>query len=496
MPTRPPGPRRRPRHPLRPSRLLASACGAVLLLTGGAAWAGPTAVPRAPADGREVDYLGTTVTVPADWRVVDFARDPHACLRLDRPTLYLGTPGDQADCPARGAADRADTLHLEPAAEAAPRVDLPTLDRLAELTEDGDGPVAAALRAAREARRTLPGGRLLATVSYAETPDTVRRILERAVTDLDADAGAPGLARTATATPAAHPATPRTAGRPTGRPEPLDVEGFDACTAPTQDTMDAWRAHSPFRAVGVYIGGRARACAQPRLTADWIERQRAAGWHPMPIWVGPQPWANRATALAGEPAAAARQGLEAADGAAAAARALGLAPGSVLYLDVEHYQDRAAWDAPVLAYTAAWTERLHELGWASGVYAAANSGVRALAGHHERERAGTPDVLWSAAWNGRAETGDTAMGLPAGTPLWSGASRVHQYRGDHAATFGGARLTIDRNRVLVAPDGGPGEGPGGGPGGDPGGGPGDPGSPVPTLPLDLPGPTGYPFGLT
>ena len=37
--------------------------------------------------------------------------------------------------------------------------------------------------------------------------------------------------------------------------------GFDACDAPSASTMTAWRAASPYRAIGVYLGGVNRACA-------------------------------------------------------------------------------------------------------------------------------------------------------------------------------------------------------------------------------------------
>ncbi len=43
--------------------------------------------------------------------------------------------------------------------------------------------------------------------------------------------------------------------------------GFDACAAPSSRAMAAW-ATSPYRAIGVYIGGANRACSQPNLTDD------------------------------------------------------------------------------------------------------------------------------------------------------------------------------------------------------------------------------------
>ena len=41
--------------------------------------------------------------------------------------------------------------------------------------------------------------------------------------------------------------------------------------------MNAWLA-SPYRAIGVYIGGANRGCAQPNLTATWVQDEVAAGW--------------------------------------------------------------------------------------------------------------------------------------------------------------------------------------------------------------------------
>src|SRR3954447_7579885 len=63
--------------------------------------------------------------------------------------------------------------------------------------------------------------------------------------------------------------------------------GFDACTAPSGATMDAWLA-SPFRAVVIYFGGTNRACGQPALTPDWVTHQQANGWHLIPISLGLQ----------------------------------------------------------------------------------------------------------------------------------------------------------------------------------------------------------------
>ncbi|MFD9305332.1 DUF1906 domain-containing protein [Streptomyces sp. NPDC060048] len=388
-------------------------------------------------DGPTVDYRGLRLTVPAGWRVVDLDRNPEACLRLDLPTLYLGHAGTQGECAAaRAAAPRADTLHLEPLDGAPPRADIPTVGG------DGGDPLPKVRGDSNEIRYALRRAGLMATVSYGTTPESVRGVLARARALAPPAAPGPGPA-------AVQPAVAVGGGPRSAVQEPFTGEGFDACTAPTQKAMNAWRADSPFGAVGVYIGGRARACAQPQLTAEWVSRQTGAGWHLMPIWVGPQPWHSASTGLSTDPSEANEQGMAAADGAAQAAGSLGLAEGTVLYNDLENYTDRATWDAPVVAYLTAWTVRLHELGYRAAAYVAASSGAKALSAHYAQAPDAMPDVLWVARWNGAASVTDADLGLPAGTRQWAGARRAHQFRGDHDATYGDVTINIDRNWVDV-----------------------------------------------
>ncbi|MCX5196720.1 DUF1906 domain-containing protein [Streptomyces sp. NBC_00249] len=418
----------------------ATAAAPALAVAVGAARAAAPAVRAAPAGatpagGSGVDYQGLRLVLPDGWRVVDLDRHPEACLRLDLPTLYLGHAGTQAQCSGRRAVPtRADTLHLEPVEGAPPRADIPTLP------VDGTAGLPPAEGDSGEVRYALRDAGVMATLSYGASPDAVRSLLARAAGTraADAPAGPPVIATAA-------PAPPRTVQYA------FAGQGFDACTAPPQRSMDAWRGTSPFGAVGIYIGGRARACAQPQLTAGWVRRQAEAGWHLMPIWVGPQPWHDAATGLSTDPSKANDQGRAAAEGAVDAARALGLAEGTLLYNDLENYSDRATWDAPVVAYLTAWTVRLHELGYRSAAYVAASSGVKALGAHHHQAPHAMPDVLWVAQWNGAASVTDKDLGLPAGTAMWSGPRRAHQFRGDHDASYGGVTLNIDRSHVDVDP---------------------------------------------
>ena len=60
--------------------------------------------------------------------------------------------------------------------------------------------------------------------------------------------------------------------RPPPPPPPGVFQGFglDACETPSTAQMQAWLG-SPYRSVGVYIGGGNRACAdQPNLNSTWV----------------------------------------------------------------------------------------------------------------------------------------------------------------------------------------------------------------------------------
>ncbi|WP_328972087.1 DUF1906 domain-containing protein [Streptomyces sp. NBC_00239] len=403
--------------------------------------AGMLAVPASVASADEtpaaqaVPYGDVQVTVPPDWRVVSFEETPHACLRLDKPALYLGHTGDQAECTASAVArDRGDTLHLEPADGAPERADIPTVtvqpgQRLPDgLPESPSG----------ELRFVLEQQGLVATVGYGTSPDRVVEIVRGVLAQAEDGAGE-WRTRRPTRPPAKEPVVP---GAFKGR-------AFDACTAPSPSQMRAWRASSPYAGVGIYIGGPARACAQNALTPGWVSDQAAAGWHLMPIWVGPQPWTGNSNSLSTSLSGAATQGRTAAEGAVTAARALGLGEGTVLYNDLENYSDRARWDKPVLSYLDAWTRRVQEHGYRSGVYVAKSSGVQALSAQYTKGAYTMPDVLWTANWNGSADVGDSSMGLPAGRGQWPGSRRAHQYKGNVSESYGGVRISVDRNQLDV-----------------------------------------------
>lgn len=373
---------------------------------------------------RTVAYAGRRFQVPADWPVTDLAADPTACVRFDRHAVYLGTPGRDERCPARGVGQPAGAVLIStaPAATGARLVQNATSHSITA---------------------TAPG--VVVEASYAQDPSVVLGILGSAHMAFDLSAATPTATAAAPGSASAQPGTAQSSGPATravvaaAAPTTFNMAGlgFDTCTAPSSTAMQAWSA-SPFRTVGVYIGGADRACAQANLTAAWVAQQAAANWHFLPLYVGPQfvP-SNQITAPQ-------TQAAQAADDAAAQAAALGFTAGSVLYYDLEAYP--ATDSAAAVAFMSAWTQEIHKQGYLSGIYSSENSGIADLIAH--RGAIAEPDVIDVANWNGQADSDPGAD--PSG--YWAGR-RVHQFLGDSndSPTYGGVTIDIDQDYAnLVA----------------------------------------------
>ncbi|MFY1692136.1 glycoside hydrolase domain-containing protein [Plantactinospora sp. WMMB782] len=281
------------------------------------------------------------------------------------------------------------------------------------------------------------------------TEGLVRRVLDTASLGPDAVPLSPS-ALPASTRPVA-PAAPLAATGP--QPGTFLGRGFDTCTAPAQSTMNAWRASSPYRAVGIYISGANRSCAQPNLTAGWVTNQTANGWRLIPIELGRQaPCSTRYTLLIStDPATARSQGATAATGAVNAAQALGIPAGSAIYNDIEHYPSNPSCRAAVLSYLSGWTDRLHALGYLAGMYSSGSSGIADVASAYDDPAYSRVDHIWFAWWNGVA---DTDAGPYAPAEYWADSQRLHQYAGDVYETWGGVQIRIDRNYLDVSTDGG------------------------------------------
>lgn len=248
----------------------------------------------------------------------------------------------------------------------------------------------------------------------------------------------------------------------TNRPTPGNFTGygFDQCLAPTQAKMDAWMEHSPFLAVGIYISGNSRACRdQPNLTSAWVSRQLSRGWRLLPITLGPQASCSSRYPKYGaridptisadatnDYAKARAQGKLEAERAVAAAKAIGIVARSTLFYDLEAFDITVrSCKASAIRFVHAWSKRLHELGYKSGFYSSAGSGIKLMdyVKRYYSERFVLPDTLWIARWDGKADTSVSTDYLSS--KAWLPGGRLKQYQGGHNETWGGVTINIDRN---------------------------------------------------
>jgi uncharacterized protein YraI len=220
-------------------------------------------------------------------------------------------------------------------------------------------------------------------------------------------------------------------------------EAFDTCDAPPLSTMQAWGA-SPYRGIGIYIGGPNRTCGQANLTPSWVLSVADLGWRFIPIYMGRQaPCSDRVNSTKITPSSAAAQGTASAQDAITQAKALGLISGGGIYGDMENYdKSDSACRTAVLKYLSAWTKELHRQGWASGAYANLSSGAQDLSAVYTSTTYARPDALWIARW-------DHSTSLSGWSGIsdakWANRQRGKQYNGDHVETYGGVTLNIDND---------------------------------------------------
>jgi hypothetical protein len=180
------------------------------------------------------------------------------------------------------------------------------------------------------------------------------------------------------------------------------------------------------------------ACAQPNLTTTWVGAETSASWHLIPIYVGLQAPSNSCGCQGIAASNAQAEGTAAATDAVTHAAAVGIAPGSPIYFDMENYSRTAANSSAVLTFLGAWTTQLHASGYTSGVYSNPGSGIADLI-----SRLGTgypePDDIWFANWNGQQTTSDPS--IPS--TVFANHQRLHQYSGGHNETHGGVTINID-----------------------------------------------------
>ena len=377
---------------------------------------------------KAVRYRGYSFLVPRSWPVVNDRTRSRGCVRFDQHAVYLGAVRGDEFCPS-WLLGTTESILIQPGPARS-------------LRGSAENPVA------RQITARAPG--IAITATFATDPTVIYRILASAslpppaiLADSGAKAAAGHLDAAASRADRAEGGTP---GSPRMRqpmpmpPLPTAVAslrglGFDACTAPSRGAMRAWRRRSPYRAIGIYIGGADRACAQPNLSQAWVRAEARAGWRFIPLYAGPQ-------AVFGELRAPVRQGLAAARDAAAQARRLGFGRRTPIYYDMEAYNPGVRIAA--LRFLSAWTRELHRLRYSSGVYSSSDSGIVDLSRQYARRTYAMPNVIYDALWNGSASTSD--RNLRAGQ--WH-LKRIHQFSGNVTQRFGGHTINIDKDFLDV-----------------------------------------------
>jgi hypothetical protein len=223
---------------------------------------------------------------------------------------------------------------------------------------------------------------------------------------------------------------------------------FDACSAPSIGALQAWSA-SPFRALNVYVGGSDRACGQPNLSAGWVRTVINMGWRLIPTYVSLQAPHPSCRCASMNPNLANSEGVAAATDAVQDARDVGIGRGNPIYDDMEGYSATSVNIKAVMDFLEGWTGRLHGLGYTSGVYSSANSGIANLVWRVGRGFI-EPNDIWIADWNGQATTNDPYVPVHD----WNHNQRIHQYRGPHTDNYGGVKINIDSDfcrAAVVAP---------------------------------------------
>jgi peptidoglycan hydrolase-like protein with peptidoglycan-binding domain len=135
--------------------------------------------------------------------------------------------------------------------------------------------------------------------------------------------------------------------------------------------------------------------------------------------------------------------------AVATATQLGIVRGSTIFYDLEAFNtsQSTACRNSALWYLSAWTTQLHSLGYASGYYSSAASGIKMVDDQRVAPHSPLtlPDQVWIADWNNQANTSSSYVRSDG----WQPYNRMKQYRGGHNETWGGVTINIDRDYLKL-----------------------------------------------
>lgn len=235
-----------------------------------------------------------------------------------------------------------------------------------------------------------------------------------------------------------------------GAQAPLGT-AFDARSAPSLEFMQAWKAYSPFNAVGIYIpvnsqwDNRADK-AQENLTSSWVSQVIAAQWRVLPIYVAHQApehcRSGHFVHMSADPATARSQGYTAGNDAVDQASRLGIGPTSPIFVDIEAYTSGCS--QAVVGYMDGWSQAVKARGYLAGVYGSEGSTIKDLIAATRRGAGfNVPDAVWISTSSHRA----IINGIPTlPDDLWPNA-RIHQYRLNVQRSYGGHSRLIDENMI-------------------------------------------------
>jgi hypothetical protein len=218
------------------------------------------------------------------------------------------------------------------------------------------------------------------------------------------------------------------------------LAGFDTCTAPSLQTMKAWR--TAYAATAIYIGGQMMGCDYGNLNASWVQQAVSMGWSLLPTFVGLQAPCDSFSGKI-NPKRAASQGIAAANQAVANAKTFGIGTGSPIYYDMEGYnRTNASCHTAVLTFLSAWDKQVQADGYVSGVYSSADAAAKDLqttttiGGHPVAE----PQAIWFALW----DKANNLTGSPyMNSSVWPASARSKQFAGNRVVKVGRIALDID-----------------------------------------------------
>jgi hypothetical protein len=445
----------------------------------------PTSAEKKTTAMKAVIYRGYEFQVPASWPVYRLDEHPTFCVRYDLNAVYLGTPGANEHCPA-AVIGRTPTITVIPGVTVAAR----SGSEITYLRDQPDGVGGTRVgslaavhstivqNASQHELRVAIGAALLGVTvlaTYGADPAVTERVLHTlrpaprgaaqtaqsgspaalsgssasvtpqrtaAGSSAGSSAGASAGSRlSSTSWPGLHDWPRHVIGQPTPFRE---LNGFDACTAPSLGAMRAWRRD--YAVAGVYIGGVNMGCSYGNLSASWLRSTRGMGWGTLPIYVGAQAPCTTVqppiTTIT--PGRAVAQGTAAGWDAVGDARKFGIGTGAPIFYDMESYNTTSGsgCKTAVLTFLGAWDRVVSGAGYQTGVYSSRDSGIKDLQKATLAKSPGftAPNGIWDAHWDGIRSLGD-------GLTAWPLADRVKQYAGIINQSIGGYQLQIDRDLV-------------------------------------------------